>query len=305
MRLIKDTRGQAAVLSVVFLGGLLGMAALVLDVGSWFRESRATQAAADAAALAGAQALPTDPGSAKSVALSYAGKNGGGVLGSDITITSDLAANDTITVKVKRNSPSFFSKLFGIGSADIGSHAVARTDGMQDARYVAPIGIPLSHSDLSGNSCPCFKHQTQLDLGKAGAPGAFHLINLDGSKGGTGQKILGDWIRDGYNDALPLGGYYSDTGAKWNSSEVQDALSKRVGTDLLFPVYDTIKANGTGAQYHIVAWAAFYLTGFEADGVQSGHLYGYFDQVVWEGLQETTPGGGGPDLGAYTVQLVK
>src|SRR5207245_5252869 len=100
------------------------------------------------------------------------------------------------------------------------------------ARYVAPIGVPLNHPDLAGANCPCFKQPTELDLGKAGAPGAFHLINLDGSNGGTGQVILADWILHGYNRDLPLGGYFSDTGAKWNASQVQDALGARIGTDL-------------------------------------------------------------------------
>src|SRR5437667_202274 len=105
MRIVRDNRGQSAVLSVLFLAGLLGMAALVVDVGSWFRANRQTQAAADASALAGAQALPTDPSNAQSSALTWANKNGGGVLGADITITSDLTPNDTISVKVKRTTP--------------------------------------------------------------------------------------------------------------------------------------------------------------------------------------------------------
>ena len=53
MNRLRNERGQAAVLSVVFIAALLGAIALVLDVGSWFRAQRATQSAADAAALAG------------------------------------------------------------------------------------------------------------------------------------------------------------------------------------------------------------------------------------------------------------
>ena len=60
---VRSERGQAAVLTVVFIAGLLGALAMVLDVGSWFRAQRATQSAADAAALAGAQELPESPGS--------------------------------------------------------------------------------------------------------------------------------------------------------------------------------------------------------------------------------------------------
>ncbi|HEX6131425.1 MAG TPA: pilus assembly protein TadG-related protein, partial [Actinomycetota bacterium] len=71
MNSVRSQRGQAMVLSVAFLAVLLGMGALVLDVGSWYRADRAAQTTADAAALAGAQKLPDDPGLATNLALEY------------------------------------------------------------------------------------------------------------------------------------------------------------------------------------------------------------------------------------------
>ena len=53
-----NQRGQSMVLTVVFMVVLLGFAALVIDVGSWYRAHRSAQATADASALAGAQVLP-------------------------------------------------------------------------------------------------------------------------------------------------------------------------------------------------------------------------------------------------------
>src|SRR5205823_591376 len=207
---------------------------------------------------------------ASGAAITLANKNGGGVAGADVTITSTVTANDTISVHVKRWSPSFFSKLFGIDSVGVAAKATARIDGIAAARYVAPIGVPISQDDLSGQvsgqQCPCFSDPTELDLGKAGVPGAFHLLNLDGSSGGTGQKILSDWILNGYDDDLPLGGYFSDTGAKWNSSDVQSALNTRIGTTLLFPVYDEIVGNGANATYHVIGWVGFHLTSIDARG---------------------------------------
>src|SRR5215210_3857868 len=102
----RSDRGQATVLTVVFLMVLLGMAALVLDIGSWYRADRSAQSTADAAALAGAQALPGNGGTATSLAQQYAAKNGG--IGSGgITISSKLVASDTITVTVRRPAPGF------------------------------------------------------------------------------------------------------------------------------------------------------------------------------------------------------
>ena len=50
--------GQVIVFVIAILTILIGMGALVIDGGSWFRAQRHLQTSADAAALAGAQDLP-------------------------------------------------------------------------------------------------------------------------------------------------------------------------------------------------------------------------------------------------------
>ena len=188
----RSDKGQATVLTLVFLVVLLGMAALVLDVGSWYRADRAVQSTADAAALAGAQSLPYNPGNASTLAVQYGDKNGGGVNGSGITISnSSLGVNDTITVHLTRPAPGVFTKLFGVNSVTVGAHATARASLMQQAQYIAPIGVNLKHPKLKGTiSCPCFGvgNPTTLPLGKTGAPGAFDLLNVDGSHGGLARR---------------------------------------------------------------------------------------------------------------------
>jgi putative Flp pilus-assembly TadE/G-like protein len=306
MRTSSD-RGQATVLTLVFLVVLLGMAALVLDVGSWYRADRAAQSTADAAALAGAQALPYNPANATTLAVQYGDKNGGGVGGSNVTISSSgIATNDTITVHLTRPAPGVFSKLFGVNSVTVGAHATARASLMQQAQYIAPIGVNLKHPKLKGTvSCPCFGigNPTTLPLGKTGAPGAFDILNVDGSHGGTGPQTLGDWILKGYSGYLPIGAYLSDPGAKWNSQPITDALTRRLGTDLLFPVYDTLTGSGSNAVYHVVGWVGFHLTGFTASG-SSGSITGYFTQVIWDGIESQAGDGSNPDLGARVVKLI-
>jgi Flp pilus assembly protein TadG len=303
----RSDRGQATVLTLVFLVVLLGMAALVLDLGSWYRSDRATQSAADAAALAGAQALPSDPGGASTLALQFSNKNGGGLSGGNITISSGQLPNDTIKVKLTRPAGGVFTKLFGVNSVTVGAHATARASLMDQAKYVAPIGVNVLNPKLKGNaSCPCFGsgNPTTLPLGKTGAPGAFDLINIDNGHGGTGPGTLADWILRGYQGYLPLGDYYSDPGAKWNSSQVQSALTQRLHTTLLFPVYDKLTGNGANAKYHVVAWVGFHMTGFSARG-SSGTINGWFTEVVWDGITSTSGGGGGqPNLGARDVYLI-
>ena len=52
---LRNQKGQSMVVSIVFLTVLMGMSALVIDVGSWYRAHRAAQSTADASALAGAR----------------------------------------------------------------------------------------------------------------------------------------------------------------------------------------------------------------------------------------------------------
>jgi hypothetical protein len=113
--------------------------------------------------------------------------------------------------------------------------------------------------------------------------------------------MLSSWIEDGYNGVLDLGDYSSNTGAKWNSQEVDDALTSRLNTVLLFPVYDTLTGNGTNATYHVIAWIGFYLTGYDMGG-SSGTLYGHFTEITWQGLPATA-NSGQPNLGARVVTL--
>jgi len=68
-------RGQVLVLVILFLVVLLGMAAMVVDVGYAYYAHRSLQASADAAALAGAQELP-DGSKATQVARQYGGEPG-------------------------------------------------------------------------------------------------------------------------------------------------------------------------------------------------------------------------------------
>jgi Flp pilus assembly protein TadG len=304
MNVKRNQSGQAIVLTVVFLTALLGMAALVLDVGSWYRAHRNLQATADASALAGAQALPDTPGDATSLAGQYASKNAPDLASTQITLSSQLVANDTIKVHVSRPAPGFFSKLFGVDSVQEGASATARTEGMTEAKYVAPIAVNIKHPLLAGVGCPCFDDETTIPLGKTGAPGAFDLLNLDGSRGGTSPGDLADWMLRGFQDYLPLGDYYSDPGAKFNSSQMQAALQARIGTVLMFPVYDVLSGNGANAQYHVIGWVGFYLESFDARG-SSGEITGHFTEVIWDGLPATSGGASSPpNLGAHAVQLV-
>jgi len=305
MTFIRRDEGQVTVLAAIMMIALLGITGAVLDVGSWFREQRVTQSTVDAAALAAAQELP-DPAAATAKALDFASRNDG-VDGVTVQIKTTWTPNDTVVVKRAKPAAGFFSKLFGVDMVTVHASATAVSEPPTKVDGAAPIVVNKLHPMLAGPGCPCFNVPTTLPLGKTGAPGAFALVDLDWQdpNGTTGASTLADWITQGYHGYLPIGIYYSDPGAKWNNSIIQNAIIARYGTDLLFPVYDTLLGSGSNAEYHVIGWASFHLTNVTASGTD-GDITGYFTKVIWQGV--VNPGGpfnpNIPDLGVHSVALI-
>jgi hypothetical protein len=305
MTMLRRQEGQVTVLTAVFMIALFGITGVVLDVGSWFHQQRVEQATVDAAALAGAQALPTSSADARTLATSYA-KDNDGVDGLSITISSKFTPNDMITVSQARSAEGVFSKLFGVSTVTIHTHASAVAEIPPAVNGAAPIAVDIHHPQLSGPGCPCFNVQTTIKLDKNGAPGAFDLIDLEDHQGNSGTPDLVNWIAHGFQGYLPLGDYDSDPGTKYKASDIQSALQSRYGTDLLFPVYKSLSGTGSHASYDIVAWVSFHLTQAQYTGPHQGTLSGYFDRVIWDGIVSANgrPGPPIPDLGVYSVALI-
>jgi Flp pilus assembly protein TadG len=306
-----EQRGQAFVLTTIALVMCCGMAALVLDVGNWFRDKRRLQGTADAAALAGAQQLPTSASGAQTMALNYANRNGGDVAGADIVVSSAFQPDDTIEVTARRTDPGIFSKAIGITGADITAHAKARVGPPAQALAVAPMVVYCDHpliKNCNNNHMPQFGVNTSMDYDPMGAPGAFGMLNLDGTNGTVGASKEAAWITSGFDQYLNLGMYQSDPGAKFSSNNIQSALTGRLNTVLLFPVFKTLTGTGQNAQYDIIGWIGFYLTDFTVHG-NSATLNGYFTQYIAQGiLAQHSPGSGGVPsslFGVTSIQLIE
>jgi hypothetical protein len=272
--------GQVMVLAAVGMTAICGMAGFVIDVSSWYQSHRKQQAIADASALAAASDLPVNTAQATADAQSYAAKNGGS--SPTISFSSTYMANDTVTVTSATESSSTFLKVLGINSAHISASSTVRAENLGAAWGAAPFAVINTQPELSGAGCPCLGVPTQLTLNKVG-PGGFEVLNVDGSKGGTGQPILAGWILNGCDcDMTAPEWLYSDTGAKFNASEVQNAMADRLNDKLLFPVYDMTQGSGSNLQYHIIGFAGFVVTSYQFQG-NNGWLDGSFVHVDWQG----------------------
>jgi hypothetical protein len=317
MNRIRNDRGQATVLTVIFLVALIGMGALVLDFGSWFREQRDTQSDADAAALAAAQELPGNVSAADALGRQFLVKNGVNDT-PDITFSRKFADNDTVTVRVRRDTPGIFAKVFGIDSVNVGARAKARATGLEGARWVAPIAVNIKHpklncgTDSKNRPVPCFGDPTDITLdklhdpGSPDAAGSFSLINLDNEDDGSvGGSTVGDWILRGFDQYMRIGDYTAVPSAKFNDSHVKGALEQRLNSTnnvLLFPIYKSITGPGSGAVFDIIGWVGFKVTSYVANG-SIGKVYGSFTEVIWEGIQSTS--GENLNYGVRSVALVE
>lgn len=308
---LNDQRGQAFVMTAISMVMVCAMAALVLDVGHWFRDKRRLQGTADAAALAGAQQLPENPSGAKSLAQTYANKNGGDVAGANIVVSSTYGANDTIAVKGQRSDPGIFSRVLGLASAGISANAKARVGSPISVMHVAPMVVrcnhPLIQNCNNNGNLPQFNVSTTLDYDPMGAPGAFGMLNLNKGGGTPGSSEEADWILKGYDAWLDVNkDYNSDPGAKFSSNQVQSALDDRMANDpvLLFPVYERLTGTGQNAKYFVIGWVGFHLTSYVVHG-NNATLTGYFTTYIARGILASGGPGNATNFGVRSIQLIE
>jgi Flp pilus assembly protein TadG len=251
---IRCESGQAFVFVALALLALVGMAALVIDGGSWYRADRRLQTAADAAALAGAQELPTDQASAETVALDYAQENYSSIPAPTITFPNTY----TIDVAATADTPGVFAPVLNSAFDVVTVHAEAQAQvsAPSELKDVAPIAVYKDEACIVSNpSCfgqpvtLAFDEDAEFDPTKS----KFGLLDLD-RDGNAGAGDMKDWLENGYQDYLPINTDYPSANGEKNGikQELEDAAeAQRV---LLFPVYDSANAS-TG--YHVIGWAAF------------------------------------------------
>ena len=160
MRRARGERGQILAVVVLALVALLGVAAFAIDVGYAYYAKRQLQSATDAAALAGAQDLPT-AATAITTATSYAAANKPANLSSmqfsyqtKCTATAVIATGcnaavnpNALVVSGTAQTDTWFAKVFGIDHFDVSAHANACSP-----CSVSPVDIVVA-IDRTGSMC--------------------------------------------------------------------------------------------------------------------------------------------------------
>src|SRR5206468_3308031 len=156
--------------------GLLGVCGLVIDLGNLYEQHHQTQAVADAAALAGAAAIPT--GDYTAAAQGNAAKND--KAGDQIVVSYNGA--DSVTVTVTRHAPTYFAGLFGFRSAKVISSATATIAALAQVQgHISPYAVTRDvYADGAGTV-----------LFNQNAPGAYGTIDLPTTDNTTGGSCSG------------------------------------------------------------------------------------------------------------------
>jgi hypothetical protein len=222
--------GQTLPLLVVFMTGLLGVCGLVIDVGNLYEQHHQTQAVADAAALAGADAIPG--GTWQTTAQTYAAKND--KQGDQVSVSYN--GTDSVTVTVTRQAPTYVAKLFGFSTAKIVSSATATIEAVAQVNgHIAPYAVTTQ----------VYANGTGTVLFNENAPGAYGTVDLPAADNTTGGSCSGNTIpgtspniKAELGDTLPagqlvIGGCISvKSGAAQPSGDVINNLPGSLNTDL-------------------------------------------------------------------------
>ncbi len=310
---MRDESGQVIVFVVAVIIILIGMAALVIDGGSWLRAQRHLQTAADAGALAGAQNLPTDQTGASSNAISYAQTNYTGLPAPTITFPTP----GKIHVEAQTTAPGFLATIYGsvFSNVTIRAKASAQLGVPLNLKNVAPVAVKRT-SACAATSPACYGQTITLGFNESNVSSStIGLIDLTchstapnacGSPTGIGANELRNWIVNGYGGALPSRQWYSvKTGQ--TVGPIRQGFQARAGTPLFFPVFDTVGNSGSSYFFHIVGWAAFVIdtdTSAITWTPSVKTLRGHFVTFIATDLA-TDIDPGAEDFGVHVIQLTE
>ena len=126
----RSRTGIALLLSAVVLGVLIAFVGMAVDLGYFLSTRSQMQTAADLAALAGARELAAGRPAAyiEQSARADAALNGA-VHQNEATLVNVEATGGRVAVEIRRDAPTFFSRILGRNELTLVSRAAARPVG--------------------------------------------------------------------------------------------------------------------------------------------------------------------------------
>jgi len=303
-------RAQIMVFLALAMVGVVGIAALGIDVFYIYWNKNRLQSGTDAAALAGATYLS---------GVTFAGKNGScvystnarnaacsyalndGVLLSELTSLVANTNNQSMTVSATRQVSAMFARVVGIQNFTVSATSVAVLQGLASASNVAPIGLDsgtvytygqsiVMHSGGCGPGC-----WQGLALGGNGgsvfrqnlASGCSFTINVGDSLTSEPGAKVGP-ISQGISQRVAAGNA-SDPSGTWSSHTLNDARA------VVVPVVNWNGCNGR-CTVPVTGFAEVWISGSSGSDINA-----VFIRQVLPG----TPGSSGTNMGAVHARLTQ
>lgn len=299
----RDEDGAVVVLMAAFSLVMVGMAALVVDVGSLLDEKRQLQNGADAGALAVAH----------SCALGLCDPNLAGSLADANSRDADSAASVSypaakrVLVRTSTSGGGISILPYSFGRALTGVEGktvqAAATALWGPAGRATVVRLAISQCDVE-----------HLGLDPVDSVIAFHDTSApcDGSSGDDAPGAFGWLDDDGTGDGCELTVSAGGTaGVDPGASGPTRCLVPYLGKDVLLPVFDDvigITGTGTNARYTVKGFAMFHLTGYRFGAAHSvpAPCAGSTSCIQGHFIRYLTPSDviGGADFGVSTVRLV-
>jgi len=295
-RFVDQESGQALVIVVLFLAGLLAMLALVVDGGNIYLQRRAMQNAADAGAIAGARVLALNgtPSEAEAAVQEYT------VQRNRADSCESTINGPMVTVSAHKSIEMTFARIVGVQQVSISARAAAAFKPVREARGLAPIAVKNFNYQYD-QTYTIWDDTKDRDPETGNISGSYRgWLNLECvypmSCGDGGASELKEWMRNGYPGLIEQNTWIrGSSGTK--ASVLQQAS---VGQLLLIAVYDSIQELYPGKSYYRVKkFAAFKITAVHATGNPKG-LEGNF-----KGYVIPSPPSNGEDGGLRTIVVTK
>lgn len=308
-------RGQTLVLAAFLLIIMVGMLAIVIDLGNAYTQRRAMQNAADAAALAGVRELALEHTGVVTTAVEkFATQyNSAQTFGSEI-----------ISKSVMVTAGKTFSTYFGgvIGWPSFSASAVAEAKYSAACNPVGAMPIAASEAVLSATGEVAFWSSKNAD-GTDEEPPA-NLPDCPGcaiiSGGNRGWLTLGGHSADTLGDLINAGGYegtialtdtHNSVNGVWiagktgvNTSVLQAAQAqwsdKNPDVKIIVPIFKWFDQGLNGGSYFVTGFAVMAVTKVRDSG-NPKYVAGYFVPDIVPGAEPDCP----TDYGARVINLVQ
>lgn len=275
---------------------ILGMTALVIDIGLTIYEKQKLEDAIDAATLAGMQDIDKDDISVINSAKQYASLNSVDPSTLNISISSDRKG---ISIQSNKIVKYFFARAVGINSAIVNTKSKAKVVPVTSYNGARPFAV-INQTLVFGQQCTL---KEDAGNGLAGNYGALAL-------GGNGASVYKDNLLYGFKTTLNVGdSVYTETGNI--SGATQQAIESIISLDssstyttfqkgsprfIVIPIVNTLDLNGK-KPITIVGFAGFFLEGTQNDG---GHT-----SVVGRFIRNDVSGNGSDTQTDYGLRTTK